>query len=293
MRKELELATTEMTARLREAGGHAAVASAGGALLHAGLLVILAGLVAGLVQLGVQTWLAGLIVASLTMGMGYVLMNRAWPDCDETQFAAADNRNTQGECAMDDRTGRVDVPNATADAERDPDARAREIRAEIDRAREDLSETVDAIQEKLRPGNLVASAASGAADKVKDLASTATEKVKDMASTTTEKVKDMASNAAGTTEDWWEANSDSGVLGRIRSNPLPAVLAGVGLTWLVFSEGGSTRRGARGSNGGSQSPSDRAPNYARSHSILQAGAPVARRPTRGRRSTPADIGSNP
>ena len=174
---------------------------------------------------------------------------------------------------MDDRTGRVDVPNTTADAERAPDARAREIRAEIERAREDLSETVDAIQEKLRPGNLVASAASGAADKVKDLASTATEKVKDMASTTTEKVKDMASNAAGTTEDWWEANSDSGVLGRIRSNPLPAVLAGVGLTWLVFSEGGSTRRGARGSNGGSQSPSDRAPDYARSHSILQAGAP--------------------
>ena len=111
-------------------------------------------------------------------------------------------------------------------------------------------------EEKLRPGNLVASAASGAADKVKDLASTATEKVKDMASTTTEKVKDMASNAAGTTEDWWEANSDSGVLGRIRSNPLPAVLAGIGLTWLVFSEGGLTRRGARGSNGGSQSPSD-------------------------------------
>ena len=52
---------------------------------------------------------------------------------------------------MDDRTGRLDVPNATAPADRDPDARASEIRAEIERTREDLSETVDAIQEKLRP----------------------------------------------------------------------------------------------------------------------------------------------
>ena len=86
VRKELELATTEMTARLREAGIHAAVASAGGALLHAGLLVILA-LVAGLVQLGVQTWLAALIVASLTMAVGYVLINRGVAGLRRTQFA--------------------------------------------------------------------------------------------------------------------------------------------------------------------------------------------------------------
>ena len=138
---------------------------------------------------------------------------------------------------MDDRTGRLDMPNATAEADGDPDARAREIRAEIERTREDLSETVDAIQEKLRPANLAASAASGATDKVKDLASAATEKVKDMASTTTERVMDMASNAAGTTEDWWDANSDTGVIGRIRNNPLPAVLASVGLTWLALSDG--------------------------------------------------------
>ena len=87
VRKELELATTEMTARLREAGIHAAVASAGGALLHAGLLVILAALVAGLVQLGLQTWLAALIVASVTMGVGYMLVNRGVAGLRRTQFA--------------------------------------------------------------------------------------------------------------------------------------------------------------------------------------------------------------
>ena len=41
---------------------------------------------------------------------------------------------------MDDRTG-LNQPSATA--EQDPDARAREIRAEIERAREDMSETVE------------------------------------------------------------------------------------------------------------------------------------------------------
>ena len=87
VRKELELATTEMTARLREAGVHAAVASTGGALLHAGLLVILAALVAGLVQLGVPTWLAALIVASLTMAVGYVLINRGVAGLRRTQLA--------------------------------------------------------------------------------------------------------------------------------------------------------------------------------------------------------------
>ena len=178
---------------------------------------------------------------------------------------------------MDDRTGRLDMPNATAEADGEPDVRAREIRAEIERTREDLSETVDAIQEKLRPANLAASAASGAADKVKDLASTATEKVKDMASTTTERVKDMASNAAGTTEEWWDANSDTGVIGRIRNNPLPAVLASVGLTWLALSDGGSSRRGSSGrqqrSTGDWRSQADRSSEYGRSESMLHTDAP--------------------
>jgi hypothetical protein len=176
---------------------------------------------------------------------------------------------------MDDRTGRLDVPAAATDP--DADTRARQIRAEIERTREDLSETVDAIQEELRPGNLIASAASGAADKVKDLASTTTETVKNMASTTTERVKDMAYSAAGTTEEWWEANSDRGFIGRIRSNPLPVLLAGVGLTWLAFSDGGSNRQRAyrreRPSTDESRSQSDRLSEHRRSGSMSQMDAP--------------------
>jgi drug/metabolite transporter (DMT)-like permease len=76
VRKEVELATTEMTAKARVAGGHAATAAVGGALAHAGLLVLLAAFVIGLAQLGVTPWLSATIVALATMGIGYALVNK-------------------------------------------------------------------------------------------------------------------------------------------------------------------------------------------------------------------------
>jgi drug/metabolite transporter (DMT)-like permease len=76
IRKEVELAKTELTAKARQAGTHAATAAAGGALAHAGLLVILAAIVIGLMQLGVTGWLAAAIVGLGTIAMGYLLFNK-------------------------------------------------------------------------------------------------------------------------------------------------------------------------------------------------------------------------
>lgn len=75
VRKEVELAQTEMTNKAKVAGAHVGVVAAGGALAHAGLLVLLAALVIGLAQLGVTPWLSALIVALLTMGIGYALVS--------------------------------------------------------------------------------------------------------------------------------------------------------------------------------------------------------------------------
>jgi len=75
VRQEMELATTEMTAKARQAAGGAGVIAAGGALAHAGLLVLLAAVVIGLAQIGVQPWLSALIVAIATMVIGYLLVN--------------------------------------------------------------------------------------------------------------------------------------------------------------------------------------------------------------------------
>jgi hypothetical protein len=76
VRKEVELASTEMTAKAKVAGGHIATAAAGGALVHAGLLVLLAAIVIALSQLGITPWLSAILVAAGTMGFGYMLVKK-------------------------------------------------------------------------------------------------------------------------------------------------------------------------------------------------------------------------
>jgi hypothetical protein len=76
VRKEVELAKTEMTAKTKKAAAGVAVATAGGALVHAGLLVLLAAIVVGLAQVGVAPWLSAVLVAIVTMLVGYLLVNR-------------------------------------------------------------------------------------------------------------------------------------------------------------------------------------------------------------------------
>jgi hypothetical protein len=76
VRKEFELASTEMTAKAKRAGAHVGVAAAGGALVHAGVLVLLAMLVIALTDMGLAAWLAALVVGIATVGVGYLLLNR-------------------------------------------------------------------------------------------------------------------------------------------------------------------------------------------------------------------------
>lgn len=87
VRKEVELATTEMTAKAREAGTHVGTVAAGGALAHAGLLVLLAAIVIGLAQMGVTPWLSALLVALVTMIVGYVLVNNGLSSLKRTSVA--------------------------------------------------------------------------------------------------------------------------------------------------------------------------------------------------------------
>jgi drug/metabolite transporter (DMT)-like permease len=75
VRKEFELASTELTAKAKTAAVHSGVAAAGGALVHAGLLVLLAAIVIGLSAV-VEPWLSALIVGVITMLVGYLLVNR-------------------------------------------------------------------------------------------------------------------------------------------------------------------------------------------------------------------------
>jgi drug/metabolite transporter (DMT)-like permease len=87
VRKEVELATTEMTAKATKASAAAGVVAAGGALVHAGLLVLLAAIVIALAQVGVSPWLSALIVAIVTMVVGYMLVNRGIAQMRRTSLA--------------------------------------------------------------------------------------------------------------------------------------------------------------------------------------------------------------
>jgi len=118
----------------------------------------------------------------------------------------------------------------------DPDRRTREIRAEIEQTREDMSETIDAIQEKLRPGNI----AAGAKDKVMNA--------------TTERVRKMTDSASETAQNAMESTRQMAgeVIEGARNNAIPAVMIGIGVAWLLVDRfrdkdrGGDWRRyGAR------------------------------------------------
>jgi xanthine/uracil permease len=73
VRQEVRLATTEITSKAKKAGGHAGVVGAGGALVHAGLLAIVAAAVIGLGS-AIPMWLSALVIGLVVAGIGYALV---------------------------------------------------------------------------------------------------------------------------------------------------------------------------------------------------------------------------
>ena len=139
----------------------------------------------------------------------------------------------------------------TASETDDPNRRTREIRAEIEQTREEMSETIDAIQEKLRPGNVVAEAK----DRVKSAA--------------TERVRQMADSASETAQHAYEQTRQ--VAGRVvegaRGNAIPATMICVGTAWLLFDR---YRNNRSNDYRGWRSSSDRTPEYYRSEGYSRA-----------------------
>ena len=135
---------------------------------------------------------------------------------------------------MDDATGRVGgaAPKrrrATPVADVEPmdpslppetDERARELRAEIAETRVEMTETIEAIQDRLKPANIVANASES------------------VRNATTEKVKQMA-NTAG---DAAERVMNTTFMDTIRENPVPAAMIGIGAAWLLIRGRSESRR---------------------------------------------------
>jgi uncharacterized protein DUF3618 len=127
-------------------------------------------------------------------------------DEDITGLGSREERDRVGSFADTDRSPsrpRVTPPKASAPIGAQ-DSRTRKIRAEIEQTRENLSETVNAIQDRLQPSTL----ASNAVDSVKDAAR--------------ERLRDIA---------------DTETVQYVRANPMPTTMIGIGLAglaWLAF-----------------------------------------------------------
>lgn len=106
----------------------------------------------------------------------------------------------------------------SADLDPESNRRAREIQSEIAHTRAEMSETIEAIQDRLRPGNLM---------------SDATEKVKTV---TTEKVKSMADTASETAQGVMRETRERAydVVEGAKQNPIPALMIGAGVAWLLM-----------------------------------------------------------
>lgn len=146
----------------------------------------------------------------------------------------------------DDRTGDAwnrspdaDEPQAGADAEVTEagadDAGEAEVEAlagAIERTRDDMTQTVEAIGDRLDPATIV--------DDAKETVRAATVgKVEEMAGNSAETANDMISEARQTAED-----AGAGILETVRRNPIPAAMAGIGIGWLLMnrSSGQTSRR---------------------------------------------------
>jgi hypothetical protein len=183
--------------------------------------------------------------------------------------------------------------NAGAEDRDETDERALEIRHEIEATRDEMTETIDAIQEKLKPRNILANATdrvkSATAEGVSEMADTAGRTARQaidysrqaatsVAGTAGQNVLPLALIGVGaawlltnrsrsasssyggrhgtrrgeretrdyldepdhyavTSESWYEEDEDwdSGVIARLRNNPIPAAMAAVGFGWLAFS----------------------------------------------------------
>lgn len=118
----------------------------------------------------------------------------------------------------------------------DSDFELEQSRVQIEQTRSEMSTTIDAIQEKLSPQNI--------AQQAKDTVKEATVgKAQEMMSNAGDTASDLVNNAGSSARGF-----GSTLIGTVKANPVPAAIAGIGLSWLFMS-------GRKQSSGGTDSNS--------------------------------------
>jgi hypothetical protein len=94
VRREIDLARVEVTSSIGRAGRGAAMAGAGGVLLYAGLLTLLAAAVLGLMEIGMDGWLAALVVGLVVLVIGGVVSATGVKQVQATNLAPTQTAET-------------------------------------------------------------------------------------------------------------------------------------------------------------------------------------------------------
>ena len=94
VRKEIDLARVEVTSSIGRATRGAAMAGIGGALLYAGVLALLGAAIFGLIEAGMDPWLAALIVALAALAIGAVVLMTGVKQVQATNLAPTQTAET-------------------------------------------------------------------------------------------------------------------------------------------------------------------------------------------------------
>ena len=146
------------------------------------------------------------------------------------------NRDEPREDAFTDNDAVV-IRETTIARAPDSSDETEEIRANIEQTRAEMSETIDALQERLSPTNLK----EQAKEQVREQFEEAKTMVREA---TIGRVENMVQNASDTVSEARYTMMDT-----IRENPIPAALVGIGLGWLFMNRSSRTptRYSGRGS----------------------------------------------
>jgi hypothetical protein len=93
VRDELALFKLEMTKKVSQVGKDIAFLAAGGAILYAGLLTVIASVVF-LLGAVIPLWLSALIVGAIVIGTGYYLVKKGLTELKRTDFAPRETIST-------------------------------------------------------------------------------------------------------------------------------------------------------------------------------------------------------
>jgi hypothetical protein len=87
VRQEMTLAKTELSEKASDTGKDVAFLAAGGAVIYAGFLAVLAAAVIILASNGLPWWLATLLVGVIVLGIGYGLVHKGLSALKQQDFA--------------------------------------------------------------------------------------------------------------------------------------------------------------------------------------------------------------